>query len=117
MAPGALSRMETWCLPSVGVPVTIEILFALVLVKFDEHSRAAPQTDLAAVALDGVALATLDDDPGVRPDAHAFIVDKALWFTVTDDRIPARTLPTIPGRPIARGCGSRRHAERLLVVR
>jgi hypothetical protein len=101
--------------------MTIEILFALVLVKFDEHSRSA-QTDPAAVALDGVALATLDNDPGVRPDAHAFIVEKALWFTVTDDlpqypaRIPARTLPIIPDRPIARDCGSRRHAERLLVV-
>jgi hypothetical protein len=76
----------------VGVPLTIEILFALVLVKFDEHSRSA-QTDLAAVALDGVALATLDDDPGVRPDALAFIVDKALWFTVTDDRIPGQNAP------------------------
>ena len=70
-------------------------LFALVLVKFDEHSRSA-QTDPGAVALYGVALATLDDDPGVRPDAHAFIVDKALWFTVTDDlpQYPAR----IPGQ-------------------
>jgi hypothetical protein len=27
----------------------------------------------------------LDDDPGVRPDTHAFIVDKAPWFAVTDD--------------------------------
>ena len=59
MALGALSRMETWCLPSVGVPVTIEILFALVLVKFDEHSRSA-QTDPAVVALYGDALATLE---------------------------------------------------------
>jgi hypothetical protein len=49
---------------------------APVLVKFDEHSRGA-QTDPGAVALYGVALATLDDDPGVRPAAHAFIVDKA----------------------------------------
>jgi hypothetical protein len=57
---------------------------APVLVKFDEHSRSA-QTDPGAVALYGVALATLDDDPGVRPDAHAFIVDKAPWFAVTDD--------------------------------
>ena len=79
-------------MPSVGVPLTIEILFALVLAKFDEHSRSA-QTDLAAVALYGVALATRDDDPGVRPDAHAFIVDKALWFTVTDDRIPGQNAP------------------------
>jgi len=92
-----------------------------VLVKFDEHSRSA-QTDPGAVPLYGVALATVDDDPGVRPDAHAFIFDKAPWFTVTDDlpqypaRIPARTLSTIPDRPIARDCGSRRHTERLLVV-
>jgi hypothetical protein len=67
--------------------------------EFDEHSRTA-QTDPAAVALYGVALATLDDDPGVRPDAHAFIVDKALWFTVTDDlpQYPAR----IPGQNAVR---------------
>ena len=68
---------------------------APVLVKFDGHSRSA-QTDPGAVALYGVALATLDDDPGVCPDAHAFIVDKAPWFTVTDDlpQYPAR----IPGQ-------------------
>ena len=48
------------------------------------------------MTLYGVAVATLDDDPGVCPDAHAFIVDKALWFTVTDDlpQYPAR----IPGQ-------------------
>ena len=42
------------------------------------------------------ALATLDDDPGLRPDGHAFIVDKASWFTVTDNlpQYPAR----IPGQ-------------------
>jgi hypothetical protein len=50
---------------------------APVLVKFDERSRSA-QTDPGAVALYGVALTTLDDDPGVRPDAHAFIIDKAM---------------------------------------
>ena len=68
---------------------------APVLVKFDEDSRSA-QTDSGAVALYGVALATLDDDPGVRPDAHAFIIDKAPWFAVTDDlpQYPAR----IPGQ-------------------
>ena len=52
--------------------------------KFDERLRSE-QTDPRAVALNGVALATLDDDPGVRPDAHAFIIDKAPWFAVTDD--------------------------------
>ena len=68
---------------------------APVLVKFEEHSRSA-QTDPGAVALYGIALATLDDHPGLRPDAHAFIVDKAPWFTVTDGlpQYPAR----IPGQ-------------------
>ena len=46
-----------------------EVCGAPVLVKFDEHSHSA-QNEPAAVALYGVALATLDDDPGVRPDAH-----------------------------------------------
>jgi hypothetical protein len=82
---------------------------APVLVKFDERSRSA-QTDPGAVALYGVALATLDDDPGVRPDAHAFIIDKAPWFAVTDDlpqypaRIPGQTHRTIPDRPTQRFC-------------
>ena len=67
--------METWCLPSVGVPVTIEILFALVLVKFDEHSRSA-QTDPAVVAL-YVA-------PVIHPTLHtgveALIVAARAWL-------------------------------------
>ena len=69
------------------------------LVKFDEHSRSARKSTPSAVALYGVALATLDDDPGVRPDAHAFIIDKAPWFAVTDDlpqypaRIPSQNAP------------------------
>jgi hypothetical protein len=76
------------------------------LVKFDERSRSA-QTDPGAVALYGVALATLDEDPGVRPDAHAFIIDKAAWFAITDTcpntrRVSrAKTHPTIPDQPIA----------------
>lgn len=68
---------------------------APVLVKFDERSRSA-QTDPGAARFFGIASATLDDDPGVRPDAHAFILDKAPWFTVTDDlpQYPAR----VPGQ-------------------
>ena len=86
---------------------------APVLVKFDEHARSA-QNEPAAVALYGVA--TLDDDPGVRPDAHAFIVDKAPWFTVPT--ICPNTRRVSPARTLDRtDCGSRRHAERLLVVR
>ena len=95
---------------------------APVLVNFDEHSRSA-QTDPGAAALYGVALATLDDDPGVRPDAHAFIVDRrrgsrSPTICPNTRRVSlARTLRTIPDRPLARDCGSRRHAGRLLVVR
>jgi hypothetical protein len=68
------------------------------LVKFDERSRSA-QTDPGATTLYGIALATLDGDPGIRPDAHAFVVDKAPWFTITDDlpqyaaRVPGQNQP------------------------
>ena len=109
-------------MPAVlGVPMTIEILFALVLVKFDEHSRSA-QIDPAAVALDGVALATLDDIPASAPTrTHLSSTrrcgSRSPTICPNTRRVsPARTLPTIPDRPIARDCGSRRHAERLLVV-
>jgi hypothetical protein len=44
------------------------------------------------VALYGIGAGHLDDDPGLPPDAHAFIVDKAPWFTVTDN------LPQYPAR-------------------
>ena len=73
---------------------------APVLVKFDHRSRSA-QTDPGAIGLYGIALATLDDDPGISPNAHAFIVDKAPWFTVADDlpQYPAR----IPGQNQAHG--------------
>jgi hypothetical protein len=38
----------------------------------------------------------LDDDPGIRPDAHAFVASKVPWFMITDDlpQYPAR----IPGQ-------------------
>ena len=32
-----------------------------------------------------VAIGTLDDDPGLRPDAHIFVQSKAAWFDITDD--------------------------------
>jgi hypothetical protein len=32
----------------------------------------------------GLALGTLDDDPGVRPSAHVFVASKAPWFEITD---------------------------------
>ena len=33
----------------------------------------------------GIALATLNDDPGLRPAAHTFVAYKAPWFEITDD--------------------------------
>jgi hypothetical protein len=33
----------------------------------------------------GIPLGILDDDPGIRPDQHIFVADKALWFEITDD--------------------------------
>jgi hypothetical protein len=33
----------------------------------------------------GVALGTLDDDPGVRPELHVHVASKAPWFTITDN--------------------------------
>jgi hypothetical protein len=33
----------------------------------------------------GIALGSLDDDPGVGPAFHAFVTYKAPWFSITDD--------------------------------
>jgi hypothetical protein len=72
--------------------------------KFDERSRSA-SADPSATSLLGIALATLDDDPGIRPDAHAFAASKAPWFTITDDlpqypaRIPGQNQPSKPASP------------------
>jgi len=33
----------------------------------------------------GLALGTLDDDPGVRASAHVFVASKAPWFEIEDD--------------------------------
>jgi len=41
----------------------------------------------------GIALATLDDDPGVRPACHSFVRSKAPWFEITDE------LPQYPEYP------------------
>ena len=51
--------------------------------KFDERSSSAKR-DPAATSRLGIALATLDDDPGVRPDHHIFVANKAAWFEITD---------------------------------
>jgi hypothetical protein len=33
----------------------------------------------------GLALGTLEDDPGVRPECHIFTGSKAPWFEISDD--------------------------------
>lgn len=52
-------------------------------------NKFAPGTALAArdpkaPSRYGIALATLDGDPGVRPAAHVFAAYKAPWFEITD---------------------------------
>lgn len=41
----------------------------------------------------GIAVASLDGDPGVTAGFHAFVAFKARWFTITDD------LPQYDGYP------------------
>lgn len=32
-----------------------------------------------------IAIGTLDEDPGARPEAHIFVGSKAPWYTIEDD--------------------------------
>ena len=41
--------------------------------------------DPAAPSRYGIALATLDDDPGVQPTAHIFVASKPPWFKIADE--------------------------------
>ena len=61
--------------------------------KFDERAPAA-KIDPQVSSRYGIGLATLDDDPGVRPACHSYVASKAPWFTITDD---------LPQFPEARG--------------
>ena len=54
-----------------------------VINKFDERSRSAALRP-EAVSEYGVALATLDDDPGTRASYHLFVASKPSWFEITD---------------------------------
>ena len=33
----------------------------------------------------GLAMGSLDDDPGIRPSCHIFVGSKAPWYEITDD--------------------------------
>ena len=40
-----------------------------------------------------IRMGAFDDDPGIRPQFHTFVADRAPWDTITDD------LPQYPQRP------------------
>jgi hypothetical protein len=53
-------------------------------------NRAEPHSSLAVahpptLGEFGIALGTLDDDPGIGPESHIFVGSKAPWFEITDD--------------------------------
>jgi hypothetical protein len=63
-----------------------------ILNRAEPHSRLAiahPPT----LAEFGIALGTLDDDPGVRPESYIFVGSKAPWFEITDDLPQFREMP------------------------
>jgi hypothetical protein len=41
----------------------------------------------------GLALGTVDGDPGVRPSLHIFVASKAPWFEISDDVPQHETSP------------------------
>ena len=55
--------------------------------------RPIAERDPHAPSRYGIALATLDDDPGLRPAAHTFVAYKAPWFEITDDLPQYRFTP------------------------
>jgi hypothetical protein len=83
----------------------LQVCGAPVLAKFEEHLRSA-QTDPRILALYGVALATLDDDPGLRPARTRLSSARrrgsrlSTTFPNTQRVTPVRTHHTIPDRPI-----------------
>ena len=65
-----------------------------ILNRAEPHSRLAIAHPPTLTEF-GIALGTLDDDPGVRPESHIFVASKAPWFAITDD------LPQYEGYPPA----------------
>ena len=66
-----------------------------VINKFDARSRSAAYRP-EAVSEYGVALATLDNDPGVRPSYHLYVSEKPGWFEITDGLPQYPELPALP---------------------
>jgi hypothetical protein len=61
-------------------------LSRLRLADNQQIQRGTPiaERDPKAPSRYGIALATLDNDPGIRPAAHTFVAYKAPWFEITD---------------------------------
>jgi hypothetical protein len=53
------------------------------LTKFDADATAF-----------SLPLGTLNDDPGIRPELHAYVASKAPWFVISDDLPQFSELPT-----------------------
>jgi hypothetical protein len=52
-------------------------------------NKSGPNSPLASIYPGagselGIALGTLDDDPGIRPERHIYVGSKAPWFEITD---------------------------------
>ena len=54
-----------------------------ILNRAEAHSRVA-ESHPQSLDEFGIALGTLDDDPGIRPESHIFVGSKAPWFEITD---------------------------------
>ena len=65
-------------------PWILQRLRLAIINKFSARTPIA-ERDPHAPSRYGIALATLDDDPGLRPAAHTFVAYKAPWFEITDD--------------------------------
>lgn len=55
----------------------------------------------------GLAMGTLDDDPGVRPQFHVYVGSKAAWYDISDPLPQFATTPEaeVPSRSRPEVCG------------
>ena len=76
---GGILRVDAGAFPWI-----LQRLRLAIINKFSAGTPIA-ERDPHAPSRYGIALATLDDDPGLRPAAHTFVAYKAPWFEITDD--------------------------------
>jgi hypothetical protein len=61
--------------------------------RIETNSVSGGFNPAGASEMIGIQLGALDDDPGVAPESHVFVVGKAPWFTITDDLPQFDTIP------------------------